>query len=163
MEKTNKQLLDIVIKEISDNEKKSAICSNVLKSLPEWFGIDESTKAYVEGVKKHHFFVAEISNKPIGFYSIMKHFPLTWEIYVCGVFPKYHHLGIGSKLQQYTENFLKDKNVKFLTVKTLSESSSDKNYAKTREFYKAQGFIFLEEFKTLWDEYNPCLFMCKIL
>ncbi|MFA6119201.1 MAG: hypothetical protein WCT85_06020 [Parachlamydiales bacterium] len=50
-----------------------------------------------------------------------------------------------------------------MTVKTLSPSADDENYAKTRAFYLSMGFYPLEEFKTLWDENNPCLFMIKVL
>ena len=51
----------------------------------------------------------------------------------------------------------------FLSVKTLSSSNSDKYYKLTRKFYEKNYFIKLEEFKTLWDENNPCLFMVKHL
>jgi hypothetical protein len=45
-----------------------------------------------------------------------------------------------------------------LTVKTLSPSRPDPNYAGTRRFYEAVGFLPIEEFPTLWGANNPCLF-----
>jgi len=36
-------------------------------------------------------------------------------------------------------------------------------YARTRLFYQAMGFFSVEEFPTLWNSDNPCLFMAKIL
>ncbi|NQT65527.1 MAG: GNAT family N-acetyltransferase, partial [FCB group bacterium] len=67
------------------------------------------------------------------------------------------------KLLQVVEENLRKKNKKFLTVKTLSASHLDEGYAKTREFYKACGFVPVEEFKELWGKENPCLFMAKAL
>lgn len=57
--------------------------------------------------------------------------------------------------------FLSGDGVRYLTVKTLSSSNNDLFYAKTREFYRAMGFLPLEEFKTLWNEENPCLMLIK--
>ena len=58
---------------------------------------------------------------------------------------------------------LQHTNQKFLTVKTLSASHPDKGYAQTKEFYKACGFMQVEEFKELWSIGHPCLFMVKAL
>ena len=41
----------LVIKEVKDEEQKMAVVAEVLKDLPEWFGILESTQAYIEGAK----------------------------------------------------------------------------------------------------------------
>ena len=41
----------LVIKEVKDEEQKMAVVAEVLKDLPEWFGIPESTQAYIEGAK----------------------------------------------------------------------------------------------------------------
>ena len=41
----------LVIKDIKDEEQKMAVVAEVLKDLPEWFGIPESTQAYIEGAK----------------------------------------------------------------------------------------------------------------
>ena len=41
----------LVIKEVKDEEQKMAVVAEVLKDLPEWFGIPESTQAYSEGAK----------------------------------------------------------------------------------------------------------------
>jgi len=149
------------IKEIKVAEDKSKICADVILALPKWFGIPESNKEYIEGVKRTTFYTAFMFGKPVGFYSIISHFPETSEIYVCGILEDFHRLGIGIELQKKVEKILSIEHVKYLTVKTLSSSHSDNNYARTREFYKACGFIPLEEFKTLWGESNPCLFLVK--
>ena len=80
-----------------------------------------------------------------------------------GVLPDMHRKGAGKLLVSEAEDVLRDKNVEFLQVKTLSESSSDSNYKVTRLFYSSCGFKPLEEFKTLWGEKIPCLLMVKSL
>ena len=39
------------IEEVKDEDQKMAVVAEVLKDLPEWFGIPESTQAYIEGAK----------------------------------------------------------------------------------------------------------------
>ncbi len=154
---------NLTILQIENDEEKPIICEKVLKALPEWFGIEESTQEYIDNVKGTMFFVAKMFGEIVGFYSIISHFPQTSEIFVCGILPKYHRLGIGKELQKQVEKQLAKNNVDFLSVKTLSSSHPDKNYAKTRKFYEACGFVPVEEFKTLWGEENPCLFLIKKL
>ncbi|MCD4819005.1 MAG: GNAT family N-acetyltransferase [Candidatus Cloacimonetes bacterium] len=154
---------NLEILQIENDKEKQRVCEKVLRTLPEWFGIDEATQEYIDNVAGTMFFVAKMSGEVVGFYSIISHFPQTSEIFVCGILPKYHRLGIGRELQKQVESQLIKNNVKYLTVKTLSSSHPDKGYAKTREFYKACGFVPVEEFKTLWGAENPCLFLIKKL
>ena len=76
---------------------KSEICEKILRSLPDWFGIE----------------------------------------------------------------YLGCKGYRYLTVKTLSESRSNEEYDRTRNFYYGVWFLPVEEFKTLWGEHNPCLLLIK--
>jgi hypothetical protein len=46
-------------------------------------------------------------------------------------------------------------------MKTLSNTDKDKNYAKTREFYKKVGFDELITLMEMWDENNSYLIMIK--
>ena len=48
-------------------------------------------------------------------------------------------------------------------MKTLAATQPDPNYAATRHFYEALGFLPVEVFPTLWDARNPCLLMVKPL
>ncbi|RLC55805.1 MAG: GNAT family N-acetyltransferase [Candidatus Cloacimonadota bacterium] len=151
------------IKKIKIKTEKSHICKEIIESLPNWFGLPESNKEYIAGVTDTDFYAVYMHDKVVGFFSIISHFKETSEIYVCGILPDFHRLGIGSKLLRTIEGDLKEKKKKFLTVKTLSSSHPDKGYAKTREFYSACGFSPVEEFKELWGKENPCLFMVKSL
>lgn len=143
-----------------DNEKKE-ITNNILRKLPEWFGIEESIVEYEEGVMKTDFFAVYDSNIPIGFISIKYNNEFTTEIYVIGILKEYHNCGIGKQLIKKCEEMLRKNNYKFLMVKTLGESHPDKNYKNTRAFYKKIGFYPLEEISEIWGKKNPCLIMVK--
>ena len=151
------------IKKIKNKTEKSRICKEIIESLPNWFGLESANKEYIERSTATDFYVAYRFDKVVGFFSIISHFPQTSEIYVCGILPDFHRLGIGRKLMLAVEEDLRERNKKFLTVKTLSSSHPDKGYAKTREFYKACGFVPVEEFKELWSKEHPCLFLVKTL
>lgn len=151
----------IQIKELLEN--KGAVCDEILHSLPEWFGIEKSIQNYIIEVEKLPTFVAYSDEKTIGFLSLKIHNPCSAEIYVMGVKKDFHRKGVGKRLLQKAEEYLRKNRFHFLTVKTLSPSAEDENYAKTRVFYQSMGFYPLEEFKTFWDENNPCLFMIKVL
>jgi len=148
---------------IEKDEKKQEICKKILLELPEWFGIEDAAQEYIENVSGTMFYAAKMFDEIVGFFSIFSHFPQTSEIYVCGILKSFHRLGIGKHILKEIERELVKDNINYLTVKTLSASHPDKGYAQTREFYKANGFIPLEEFKTLWGKENPCLFLVKNL
>lgn len=146
---------------INTPEEKSRICNDILRSLPQWFGIESAIVGYVNDVKNMDTWIAEIDGAVVGFIAINKHNPHTAEIHVMGIKEPYHNKQIGSQLVKLAENCLLKEGFSFLSVKTLSESREDENYAKTRKFYLKNGFLPVEEFKTLWDEDNPCLFLVK--
>lgn len=129
----------------------------------EWFGLEASIQEYLGGIQLAETFFAWHDEKVIGFIALKTHFGTTAELYVLGVLPDYHHQGLGSLLMQSVENYLKSESISMMTVKTLGPSINDLGYHNTRKFYLALGFIPLEEFKEIWDENNPCLFMAKAL
>src|SRR6056297_269192 len=151
------------IKIINNKNIKQKIASEILKALPEWFGIEEALKDYVEGVKDKVLFAAFIGQIPVGFFSIKEHNKFTNELYVLGIYKEFHNHGIGKKLLKECISYSHKQEKKYLTVKTLSKSHPDNNYAKTRIFYEKMGFKPLEEFKNLWGPENPCLYMIKNL
>ncbi len=141
----------------------SEICELILRKLPNWFGIEESTLAYIDGVKDTPMLVAKDGERAVGFLSYWEHSPYSVELYVMGVDPEYHRKGLGKELVLKSEDILRKKGIEFYQVKTVDESRECQFYRKTRLFYKSMGFKELEVFPTLWDENNPCLLMVKSL
>lgn len=149
----------MVIKRIESASLCIEISTKILGGLPKWFGIPESTAEYIKESSKMPFWAAYDKETAVGFMAIKKTSEYTSEIYVMGIDEEYHRKGIGKALFQYCYNYCRENGVEFLQVKTVDESSSGKNYAKTRKFYKAMGFKELECIPEIWGEYNPCLIM----
>jgi N-acetylglutamate synthase-like GNAT family acetyltransferase len=152
-----------IIKEVQNPDVKSAICNEILRALPDWFGIEESIIDYVKQVQSMPFYVAYKNEKTIGFVALKIHNPYAAEVCIMGVISEYHGHGIGKDLILCCENYCIENKIEFLTVKTLDESRECEEYNKTRLFYLSQGFKPLEVFPLLWGEDNPCLFMAKYL
>ena len=151
------------IKEIHSKSEKIEISTRILKSLPNWFGIPESTKEYINESSNLPFFTMFNEEDPVAFISIKENNKYTAEIYVMGVHPNYQRQGIGRALINKAIEFLKEGGYEFLQVKTLDESHPDIYYARTREFYLSLGFKPLESIPELWGEDNPCLIMVQHL
>ncbi len=141
----------------------SADCTPILRSLPDWFGIEEAVHQYSAEIDQLPTFLVRDSEQAVGFLSIKQHNAYSAEIYVMGVRPEAHRRGIGQELIRAAQKWLKTQAVEYLQVKTLGPSHNDPGYARTRAFYMAMGFRPLEEFKQLWNEDNPCLLLVKRL
>jgi hypothetical protein len=48
---------------------QASVCEPILRSLPEWFGIEEATAQYIEDVEKLPPLLAWIDGKVVGFYD----------------------------------------------------------------------------------------------
>lgn len=140
---------------------KAAVCEPILRSLPDWFGIEQAIMDYLTEVDHLPTFLAYDTDAVVGFLSLKLHNPSSAEVYVMGTKPESHRKGIGRALINRAQTWLMSQSIEYLQVKTLGPSHSDENYAKTRDFYAAMGFKPLEEFKQIWDEHNPCLIMIK--
>jgi ribosomal protein S18 acetylase RimI-like enzyme len=138
------------------------ICREVLESLPEWFGIPASIENYVATADELPMLACfDPAGNVMGFVSVKTHTPFAAEVYVMGVKRPWHRRGIGRALIEAVAELAISQGVRFLTVKTLSASNDDPNYARTRLFYEAVGFLPIEEFPTLWGPENPCVFMIR--
>jgi ribosomal protein S18 acetylase RimI-like enzyme len=140
---------------------QASVCEPILRALPEWFGIEEATRQYIQDVEAMPTFLAVANGQVIGFLTFRQHSQCAAEVHVMGVHPRAHRQGVGCALMQAAEAYLWSLGIEYLQVKTLSPAHPDKNYAKTRAFYRAMGFRSLEEFPDLWGERNPCLQMIK--
>ncbi len=143
--------------------EKRSIAENILRKLPDWFGIETSLVSYVREAAEMYFLCAFSFDMPVGFLAVHEHFPCTCEIHVMGILGDFHRKGIGRELVKQAACHYTEKGFAYMTVKTVAEPAGDAEYAATRAFYKAMGFLPLDVFPTLWDERNPCLFLCKLL
>jgi len=153
--------METTYKEIQSPDERGSICNDVLRSLPDWFGIEEAIVDYVNQSRGLPVFAAFDGGLPVGFVALKQHNAYTAEVCVMGILQRYHRHGIGRELIRWCEESCRSRNMRFLTVKTLDETGNSAEYDRTRAFYLAMGFMPLEVFKTLWDERNPCLFLAK--
>jgi coenzyme F420-0:L-glutamate ligase / coenzyme F420-1:gamma-L-glutamate ligase len=144
--------------EITDPAERSRIAEAVLRDLPEWFGIEEATAAYVEAAAALPTFAIEPDR---GFLSLKQHTPRAAELYVMGVRREHHRRGIGRALVATAEAWCRAHGIRYFQVKTLGPSNSSSRYDATRAFYEALGFVALEELHGFWDAANPALILVK--
>ena len=148
-----------VIEEVMNEAQKMAVVAEVLHDLPEWFGIPESTQAYIEGSKDLQVWAAYQEGDLLGFVSLSYSSEDCAEIDCLGVKKAYQGRGIGSQLLAAFESEAR-KNVDYLQVKTVAEGSN-KDYDRTNVFYRSLGFKKLEIFPQLWGPQNPCQILIK--
>lgn len=150
------------IKAVVDFENKRDICLEVLRDIPQWFGIPEAVADYASASGNMQMF-ASFECGCVGFILLRIHDAFTIEIHVMGVKREFHRRGIGRALVDKSVEFACEKCMRVMMVKTLAESDPDPHYSATREFYKAMGFFSLGVLPTLWGPENPCLIMAKTL
>jgi ribosomal protein S18 acetylase RimI-like enzyme len=137
---------------------RGAICREVLDSLPEWFGIPASVENFVVTADRLPMLASfSPAGEVVGFVSVKTHTAFAAEVYVMGVKRRWHRRGIGRALIEAVVELAISQGLRFLTVKTLSASKDDPNYARTRLFYEAVGFLPIEEFLTIWGPENRCV------
>jgi len=137
-------------------------CERVLRTLPLWFGIESSLMEYVRDTERFPTFVAR-KGDVVGFVTIRQHFPDAWEVNCIAVAAHVRNQGVGRSLHTYVEEWLLAKSVRLLQVKTLADSHPSAEYAETRRFYAAIGYVALEVFPNLWGPRLPVLQLVKKL
>ena len=145
----------MVIRQIDSDIEKASIARTLLESLPDWFGIPESTEEYIADSKGRPFFCAYADDIPVGFLYLKETGRHTVELAVMGVLKEYHRQGVGRKLFAEAKNEAMRLGYSFIQVKTVQMGRYD-IYDDTNRFYLSLGFKELEVFPTLWDECNPC-------
>lgn len=136
-------------------------CSDILGTLPDWFGIAEANEEYVAAAESARTLVAAVDGEAVGVLVPRRHSDNAAEIYLLAVAAPHRRNGIGRALVETAERLLADDGVSFLQVKTLSARRRDDGYEETRAFYRSLGFVHLEEHPTMWDPANPALQLVK--
>jgi GNAT superfamily N-acetyltransferase len=140
-----------------------AACRRVLDTLPTWFGIPASVEDYVAKAEAEPTVVATVDGQDVGILTLVTHTPYAAEVYVMCVDAEHHRQGIGHAMLKLAETWLRQRDIEYLQVKTLSPRHPDPGYVGTRAFYMASGFRPLEEFLELWGLDQPALQMVKAL
>jgi GNAT superfamily N-acetyltransferase len=150
--------------EIVRNQRDPDRVESILRGLPEWFGIESAIVDYVDAARTLPSYLAVEDGEVVGVCLVERHFPQAAEVHLLAVDRAWHRRGVGRALMDAVEQDLGDEGVAFLQVKTLGASRESLEYALTRRFYEALGYVALEEFDadTLWPG-NPCLVMIKHL
>jgi ribosomal protein S18 acetylase RimI-like enzyme len=144
-----------------DADQRKAIVDHILHALPEWFGIENAIVDLCEASANLPMVVIVDGQEPIGFCSLKVNYGVNCDLYVLGILPEFHHQGLGQRMIAFIEEYCREQDIRYLSVKTLSESHPDAYYARTRRFYEKCGFIAFEEFPELWGTDNPCVLMIK--
>ena len=137
-------------------------CERILRSLPQWFGIEESLLEYVAESERFSTFLA-VEIEPVAFLTVREHFPQSWEVHCMGVLASHRGTGIGRELHSFVEGWLRSKGAQVLQVKTLAPAHPSPEYADTRQFYTAMGYVPLEVFPAMWGPKLPVLQLVKVL
>ena len=149
------------IRQIECSDEKTVITLAIMHSLPDWFSPPEDIDNKAVLYRDFPFFAAYDNEKAIGFLALKIHNAYTGDVHSVGVLEEYQRHGLGAKLLVAAENYLRAKDYKYLTVKTLDASADYEPYERARKFYQKQGFVPLEVMTQYWNEENPCLFMVK--
>lgn len=153
---------DVEILFVENAEQRAVITHNVLHALPDWSGLPESTRAYIDECRELPFWAACDGEQALGFVSMKPTSKHAAEIYCMGILPEYHRQGIGRRLLAALEAYAREAGFRLLQVKTVDEGHYPE-YDRTIAFYEGMGFMRLEVFPTLWDAWNPCLVLVKPL
>lgn len=146
--------------EIVTGGPSPAVVKSLLTGLPEWFGIPEAVDQYVaDSATLPTVLATDDANEPVGVLVHRRHFPESVEIHVMAVARGRHRQGIGRALIDGLVTHARAEGARLISVKTLGPTNPDAGYAKTRAFYRACGFLPVEELPELWGEHNPCLLM----
>lgn len=141
--------------------EKGAVCDRILRALPDWFGIEQAIVDYVAGVAGLPMLGCRIEGEVAGFLSLKPHNEATVEIYVLGVLPDRHRRGIGRALVEAADRHAGARGFRFLTVKTVSPTVDHEPYERTRRFYRALGFLPVEDMPNPCSPDNPLLLLIR--
>lgn len=157
---------------VTADRRAPGTVERLLRSLPEWFGIETAIVDYVASSRHLRTYLAwpspayEAADGPldeaVGVLLAQRHFASSVEIHLMAVDRAWHRRGAGRALVAALEADLVADGTTLLQVKTLGPSHPDPGYGQTRRFYEALGFLPLEELHGLWPG-NPCLVMVKPL
>lgn len=131
----------MVIALAKDGDHASRVAEAVMRALPQWFGLEEPLRAYVEAARVLPTLVATVDGVDVGFLTIKEQTPEAAEILAMGVLPHCHRRGLGRGLVEEACRLTVSQDRHLLQVKTFGPTHPSPNYTRTRVFYEALGFV----------------------
>ena len=153
------QSTDDVIRPLEPRDADA--CDAIVAGLPDWFGNERGIRDAATAVRNHEGSVAEDAGEVVGFLTLVHPYPTTSEISWLAVRRDRHRTGVGRGLVDAALETLAERGVRLLTVKTLSDREDPgPEYAQTRAFYLATGFVPVAELD-IWGPENPCQLLAR--
>ena len=121
-------------------------CDRIIASLPDWFGLEDGIRECARAVRTQPGLVAEVDREVRGFLTIARPYPHTPEISWLAVHARDRRRGLGRALITSLNDQLRTHGDRLVLVRTVSDRSDPgPEYAETRAFYLAMGFIPVAE------------------
>jgi GNAT superfamily N-acetyltransferase len=146
-----------------DASRKRALQERLTQLLPQWFGRAESNAIYAQQAETLDGYVAERDGGHRALALVMRHSPISAEIYWMGVEPQYHRSGLGRALDHAVTEACRKDGIKYLFVATLHPNDTYEPYQRTRRFYEAMGFAYVLEEQFPADPGNPVAYYLKAI
>lgn len=132
--------MNITISQPSPQNSQAA--KVILVDLPEWFGIPESTQAYVDAAGDELCLLAEAEETAINFISLIET-ETAFEIDCMGVLKSYQGQDVGSAMLEKLKSYARQHAKTYLLVKTLSAAHQAHPMLKPELFMKRLAFVQL--------------------
>jgi ribosomal protein S18 acetylase RimI-like enzyme len=146
-----------------DHDRDAEACDAIIASLPGWFGNDDGIRECRELVRSAPGLVSEDAQRVVGFLTYARRYATTAEVTWIAVHADHRNAGIGSALLDELARGLASDGIRLLLVKTLSDREDPgQEYAATRAFYLARGFIPAIELD-IWGPENPAQLLARPL
>jgi ribosomal protein S18 acetylase RimI-like enzyme len=141
-------------------------CDAIVSSLPYHFGLEAGRAECARAVRRDEGLVGIVEHEVAGFLTWRPWFAIAREITWMAVHADRRGVGIGSALiDRLVEQ--SPPGLRYLVVTTLAESTPEPSvqdgYARTRRFYRRNGFEPVWEPTGWWSERDQAVLMLRAL
>jgi GNAT superfamily N-acetyltransferase len=105
--------------EVQASQPVPASVEEILRDLPERFGIEEALADYVDQATELPTYTAVVGGQVQGVCLVRRHSPYSAEVSLLAVRRSIHRQGLGRALMAAAEQHMKADGVGFMQVKTL--------------------------------------------
>ena len=136
-------------------------CDAIVRGLPDWFGLQEGIDECAAAVRSHAGLVEIDEGRVSGFLTYERRTSTWWEITWIATRVDLRGTGVGTRLVDGLL-FRLPGDARAVLVRTLSDRDGDPGpeYAATRAFYLARGFVPVAELD-IWGPENPCQLLAR--